>query len=568
MNVRAWLMGALLMACGPIDGSTPDGAVPDAGAPSAASDADAEDALPGDAVPDATADAETADATADDADGVDAEDFEAGSPDAEPVDSGPADVGPADSGAYCGNGAIDPGEECDDGNTAAGDGCASLCERELRVVSLGATCSLVLDHTPSSGSHNGTALGANHIFAANGIRDIRTFELPLLTNPQVIPEEIEEIFSDLRTSTVYTLTEGGFSITGYQAIADGVRVVTAAGTGALIPLSSPILLRSKSSRFSGRGFVIVLDRDILTQRAIAAAYRIDLPSGAVTDLGPMPAFGTETTCPGVVGIAESFGGSTYLIAPDVSLSRMSVIKRHRVPDGLTSIVAEVGDLGYVCTLTASEPLGRWFFEWNGPSQFGGTGRSIASCDAAFGPGSDGIVPFPGVRKDLMRGDTASNLTVGAMPGTVANRFIAPAGNTQPVALGAWLTDEGLPGRPNVRFEVWGSTPAGEPDINQIIATTGVVSPSAAPVTTYFEFPVAPGGPALTAGATYWMILTSLAIAQPPNAGRYRVGRHAQNTDGLVDNGISKFSWDPIGIFFEANPAGSWVEMAFTVELGP
>ncbi|MBI4175695.1 MAG: hypothetical protein HY518_00685 [Candidatus Aenigmarchaeota archaeon] len=31
----------------------------------------------------------------------------------------------------CGNGVIDPGEQCDDGNTAAGDGCDATCQVEL-----------------------------------------------------------------------------------------------------------------------------------------------------------------------------------------------------------------------------------------------------------------------------------------------------------------------------------------------------------------------------------------------------------------------------------------------------
>jgi cysteine-rich repeat protein len=34
-------------------------------------------------------------------------------------------------GVGCGNGTLDPGEECDDGNTADGDGCSSQCRSEL-----------------------------------------------------------------------------------------------------------------------------------------------------------------------------------------------------------------------------------------------------------------------------------------------------------------------------------------------------------------------------------------------------------------------------------------------------
>jgi cysteine-rich repeat protein len=37
-----------------------------------------------------------------------------------------ADANPA----LCGNGAVDPGETCDDSNTTAGDGCSATCQTE------------------------------------------------------------------------------------------------------------------------------------------------------------------------------------------------------------------------------------------------------------------------------------------------------------------------------------------------------------------------------------------------------------------------------------------------------
>jgi fibro-slime domain-containing protein len=45
---------------------------------------------------------------------------------------GPRDAGPPVTGKLCGNGAIDTsqGENCDDGNTASGDGCNSICQTE------------------------------------------------------------------------------------------------------------------------------------------------------------------------------------------------------------------------------------------------------------------------------------------------------------------------------------------------------------------------------------------------------------------------------------------------------
>jgi fibro-slime domain-containing protein len=58
---------------------------------------------------------------------------EDGSPDAATDGSGP-DAPPLDSTVVvlpCGNGRLDPGEACDDGNLVPYDGCSSLCTREL-----------------------------------------------------------------------------------------------------------------------------------------------------------------------------------------------------------------------------------------------------------------------------------------------------------------------------------------------------------------------------------------------------------------------------------------------------
>ncbi|HTR54721.1 MAG TPA: DUF4215 domain-containing protein [Kofleriaceae bacterium] len=56
----------------------------------------------------------------------------------------------------CGNGVIDPGEQCDDGNTVAGDGCSPTCQIERcgnGVIDPGEACDL--------GSDNGKCLGCN-----------------------------------------------------------------------------------------------------------------------------------------------------------------------------------------------------------------------------------------------------------------------------------------------------------------------------------------------------------------------------------------------------------------------
>jgi cysteine-rich repeat protein len=43
---------------------------------------------------------------------------------------GMPDIAPGPSGNPCGNGILDPGEQCDDGNLINGDGCSATCELE------------------------------------------------------------------------------------------------------------------------------------------------------------------------------------------------------------------------------------------------------------------------------------------------------------------------------------------------------------------------------------------------------------------------------------------------------
>jgi uncharacterized protein (TIGR03382 family) len=42
---------------------------------------------------------------------------------------------------HCGDGFVDSGEECDDGNTLSGDGCSDVCVDELSAGGGGGCCS-------------------------------------------------------------------------------------------------------------------------------------------------------------------------------------------------------------------------------------------------------------------------------------------------------------------------------------------------------------------------------------------------------------------------------------------
>ena len=107
-----------------------------------------------------TGDTETSDAdTADTADSADTSDT--GMPDNDPADTDTADTADsadtdnpdtaadddaADTGSLenCGNGFLDEGEQCDDGNRMDGDGCSKYCMKEEKKSSGGSGCSLDL----------------------------------------------------------------------------------------------------------------------------------------------------------------------------------------------------------------------------------------------------------------------------------------------------------------------------------------------------------------------------------------------------------------------------------------
>lgn len=151
---------------GLVDGGT-DAGVPDAGVDAGPLDSGADAGLPDAGLPDAgldggIGDAGLTDAGLTDAGVIDAGVIDAGLVDAGLVDAGPGDAGPGDAGfdggvgdagpgpclyscvdplvcdanaarcvePLCGNGRVDVGEECDDGDRAAGDGCDGACAVE------------------------------------------------------------------------------------------------------------------------------------------------------------------------------------------------------------------------------------------------------------------------------------------------------------------------------------------------------------------------------------------------------------------------------------------------------
>ena len=87
------------------------------------------------------------------------------------VDADGDGIGEACDGASCGNGALEPGEGCDDGNALDGDGCSASCARQLRRdLGAGGTADLTIVG-PAAGGEAGHALAIADL-TGEGLPDV------------------------------------------------------------------------------------------------------------------------------------------------------------------------------------------------------------------------------------------------------------------------------------------------------------------------------------------------------------------------------------------------------------
>jgi uncharacterized repeat protein (TIGR01451 family) len=253
------------------------------------------------------------------------------------------------------------------------------------------------------------------------------------------------LVSNLRTETVYAAGTATAPFNNYSGGNFTTLWEIDGSSGALgnnrITLSSAITLPSFASGtvafFAGYDRVVVLIGN-------ARAYSIALPSGAVTDLGPMASLQHGFSLSGAYwGIAEQFGGTTYLLYCQNNRN----IVRARVPDGVTSIVATFPDLNsYFSSVSASVRRGRWYFSYQfGNSTFGFFNSGLGYANATFeinsgskadhfewGPISEVQVlntPFP----VTLTAKNTTNSTVTNFQGAVTLSGVNVTGST-PVAI--------------------------------------------------------------------------------------------------------------------------------------
>jgi uncharacterized repeat protein (TIGR01451 family) len=252
--------------------------------------------------------------------------------------------------------------------------------------------------------------------------------------------------SNLRTEAVYALGDGTGPL-GYSGGTGNrlweVNAASGALTGARINLSLPISLPPFGSQV---GFFSGYDRIVLLTGS--RAYNITLPSGRVTDLGPMTTPSHAFSDSGAFwGIAEHAGGILYLV---YARNDSRNIARTRVPDGVTTNFVTFSSLPFrMASITASIGRGRWYYQYNFSGGVFGNGTvniGFASATFAIQPGFaadhfdwDLIYPLQSVGAPLsvtLTARTAANAVATSYDGTVAIAGLnSPAGTAVPVSPG-------------------------------------------------------------------------------------------------------------------------------------
>jgi hypothetical protein len=260
---------------------------------------------------------------------------------------------------------------------------------DFAVINLSGVAGGVREHNSITGDdRGGIAASLTQVFY-NGDTATGRFALGDLSGTSVGGRR-DGLIGNLATGQVYALgnAAGLFECCGAATRLLALDGDTGALTGDEIGLSAPVTIGNETGIFAG------WNRIVLVTGGTATA--IDLPSGAVTALGPMAAF-THSFCEtfGYWGIAEQVGPEIWISYVEDS----QTIVRRRVPDGARRVIARFINLADLCAFTVVPSLNRWYFHHESTSQFRSGDETIgfaaATWTGAVGDtDGDGIVdPF-------------------------------------------------------------------------------------------------------------------------------------------------------------------------------
>lgn len=247
-------------------------------------------------------------------------------------------------------------------------------DSEFQIQALTANNVSVIEHNTVTGDdRGGIAVSLSRVFYS-GDNATGRFNIANLSGGASVGALYDGLVTDLATETPYVLgTAAGAVPSGGGTITRLLEInqTTGALTGSQVNLSSSIAVANDTGIFSGFGYVVL--------HYNSTAYRINVPSGTVTNLGAMPApphAGCESWA--YWGVSEHIGATLY-----VATAQSPNINRTRVPDGAVTTLAAFSNLSDMCSFTVAPSRNRWYFHHEGRSQFRNGDETIGFADATF-----------------------------------------------------------------------------------------------------------------------------------------------------------------------------------------
>ncbi|MDQ3108389.1 MAG: T9SS type A sorting domain-containing protein [Bacteroidota bacterium] len=266
----------------------------------------------------------------------------------------------------------------------------TLYDRYFVITSLTDADSMVVDHDSLTGDdRGGIAVTTNFVYVVGDDSTAR-FDLNL-QNPVKYPR-MDGLASDLATGTLFTLYNPIVGIPDADLI-DSMYVTQlrslnpnlTLGTGVItlsdsIPFGWDNAYNFQSGVFAGNGFII------LFSAPRSSWYVIDLQDGVVTDLGSIsnPEFNFSETW-AAYGIAE-FNGTDYSVL--FRDENDDNIHRRVLPDQASTIAFPFTDLSDLASFTYAPWNNRWYFHFEGGSQFNGIDETLVYATATDSTGAE------------------------------------------------------------------------------------------------------------------------------------------------------------------------------------
>lgn len=329
----------------------------------------------------------------------------------------------------------------------------------FNITSLSTAGATFYEHNTYTGDDRGGIAVTQQYCYVTGDQNTARYDMPNLTNP-VSYTRRDGIVSDMAgAGTLYTLwnnitnTDPVGTCTAFTLNAIRTLNSDCSLGNTIIPTSQSISMGSCNDMaiFNGVGFIVVYTGS--GGSPANTFYRIDLPSGTVTQMGTYTLTATFTENWSRWGVAE-YDGVNYSV---VYVQNSTTISRMNMATGTISLVQSFANLSDMANITYSPWNNRWYYHHEGGSQWGGSDESIGylsgthnsiAANACYSPlvpvtvtVNSNITPPTAAPATINCGQTASLTAAGGSGGSYT-WYSDPAG-TQVIGSGATFTTPSL-----------------------------------------------------------------------------------------------------------------------------